>query len=119
MEQRNGAEAHCGRRRERRGPQSRRFTWADIAEKSSRLKGVLQQTTLAPTAGRSAVTAPRWRPDGERPTPSMVHRSERRAARFERCSTAAEAKPNDVPLNLDRELTIATDKVCFIIVKAR
>src|SRR5262249_18020787 len=46
------------RRRERRGPQSRRFTWAGIAEKSSRLKGVLQQTTPAAIAGRTAAAAP-------------------------------------------------------------
>ena len=32
---------------------------------------------------------------------------------------AAKAKSNDVPLDLDRELTISPEKVCFIIVKAR
>jgi hypothetical protein len=32
---------------------------------------------------------------------------------------AAKAKSTEVPLDLDRELTISTDKVCFIIVKAR
>jgi hypothetical protein len=32
---------------------------------------------------------------------------------------AAKAKTTNVPLDLDRELTISTEKVCFIIVKAR
>jgi hypothetical protein len=32
---------------------------------------------------------------------------------------AAKAKPNNVRLDLDRELTVSPEKVCFIIVKAR
>jgi hypothetical protein len=32
---------------------------------------------------------------------------------------AAKTRPNNVPLDLDRELTISSEKVCFIIVKAR
>ena len=32
---------------------------------------------------------------------------------------AAKAKSTEVPLDLDRELTVSTEKVCFIIVKAR
>jgi hypothetical protein len=32
---------------------------------------------------------------------------------------AAKAKTNNVPLDLDRELTVSPEKVCFIIVKAR
>jgi hypothetical protein len=32
---------------------------------------------------------------------------------------AAKAKSREVPLDLDRELTISTEKVCFIVVKAR
>jgi hypothetical protein len=32
---------------------------------------------------------------------------------------AAKAKSKEVPLDLDRELTVSTEKVCFIIVKAR
>jgi Protein of unknown function (DUF3775) len=32
---------------------------------------------------------------------------------------AAKVKSTEVPLDLDRELTISTEKVCFIIVKAR
>jgi hypothetical protein len=32
---------------------------------------------------------------------------------------AAKAKSNNVPLDLDRELTVSPEKVCFIIVKAR
>jgi hypothetical protein len=32
---------------------------------------------------------------------------------------ARKPKPDDAPLDLDAELTISTEKVCFIIVKAR
>ena len=32
---------------------------------------------------------------------------------------AAKAKSKDVPLDLDRELTVSPEKVCFIVVKAR
>jgi hypothetical protein len=32
---------------------------------------------------------------------------------------AAKAKTNNVPLDLDRELTVSPEKVCFIVVKAR
>jgi hypothetical protein len=32
---------------------------------------------------------------------------------------AAKAKSTEVPLDLDRELTVSTENVCFIIVKAR
>jgi hypothetical protein len=32
---------------------------------------------------------------------------------------AAKAKTTNVPLDLDAELAISTEKVCFIIVKAR
>src|SRR5262249_33757088 len=110
------------RRRKRRGPQSRGFTWADIAEKSSRLKGVLWARDTCVNRGSAGLRQAARGPTEvgtSGPPERFTPRSAPRPAPAQGPLMAQKPKIQDVPPAPDAELAISTEKVCFIIVKAR